>query len=149
MTRVAKLLRRPKSTVSRWMSAMEEAGFRDRDGDSGRCRVSMCLAAVGEMAKHATLLQRTTRPALQRLTAATGETSNLAVLEGKEGINIEAVESPQPVMHMRPVGRRFPLHASAAGKPGCRRKPGQWTNGRPCGRSTGPAWNRWRRSARR
>lgn len=113
---VAGMLRRPKSTVSRWMSAMEEAGFLDRDPDSGRYRVSMRLAAVGEMAKQATSLQRASRPTLQRLTAATGETANLVVMAGREGVNLEAVESPRPVAHMGSVGRRFPPHASAACK---------------------------------
>jgi len=116
VTEVADLLRRPKSTVSRWLSGMEEAGFLDRDEGSGRYRVSMRLAAVGEMAKQATSLQQVARPALQRLMAATGETSNLVVLVGQEGVNIEAVESPRPVMHMGSVGRRFPLNASAACK---------------------------------
>ncbi len=112
----ADLLHRPKSTVSRWLSAMESAGFLDRAVESGRYRVAMRLAAVGEMAKQATPLQRTARHALERLTAATGETSNLVVLVGAEGVNVEAIESPQPIMHMGSVGRRFPLHASAACK---------------------------------
>jgi DNA-binding IclR family transcriptional regulator len=116
VTEGARLLGRPKSTTSRWLAAMEEAGFLERDPDTGRYRVSMHLAAVGEMAKQATSLQRLARPALERITAATGETANLVVLVGREGVNIEAVESPRPVMHMGSVGRRFPLHASAAGK---------------------------------
>lgn len=116
VTEVAELLGRPKSTVSRWLSAMEEAGFLDRDGDTGRYRVSLRVTAVGEMAKQATSLQRVARPALQRLTDTTGETANLVVLVGTEGANIEATESPRPVMHMGMVGRRFPLHASAACK---------------------------------
>lgn len=113
---IAKLLGWPKSTTSRSLSAMQAAGFLDRSAESGGYRVSMQLAAIGEMAKQATSLQRMARPALERLTAATGETSNLVVLVDSEGVNLEAIESPQPVMHMGSVGRRFPLHASAACK---------------------------------
>lgn len=115
VTEVARLLGRPKSTTSRLLSAMEEAGFLDR-GESGLYRVSMVMAAVGEMAKQATSLQRMARPALESLTAATGETSNLVIITDGGGLNVEAVESPRPVMHMGTVGRRFPLHASAACK---------------------------------
>lgn len=111
----ARLLGRPKSTVSRLMGAMEEAGFLDR-AESGRYRVSMQMTAVGEMAKQATSLQRMARPVLESLAAATGETSNLVILTDGAGVNVEAVESPRPVMHMGMVGRRFPLHASAACK---------------------------------
>ncbi|HEV2149339.1 MAG TPA: IclR family transcriptional regulator [Longimicrobiaceae bacterium] len=116
VTEAAELLGRPKSTVSRWLSAMDEAGFLDRDADSGRYRVSLQVTAVGEMAKRSTSLQQVARPALQRLTTATGETANLVVLVGTEGVNIEAAESPRPVMHMGMVGRRFPVNASAACK---------------------------------
>lgn len=111
----AELLDRPKSSVSRCLSAMHAAGFLDRS-DGGRYRISMQVAALGEMAKQSTSLQRSARPVLERLTAATGETSNLTVLADGEAVNVEAVESPRPVMHMGYVGRRFPLHASAAGK---------------------------------
>ena len=40
----AELLHRHKSTVSRWMAAMEAAGFLERDRETGRYRVSMRLA---------------------------------------------------------------------------------------------------------
>lgn len=115
VSEAADLLDRPKSSVSRHLSTMHTAGFLDRSVH-GRYRVSMQIAAIGEMAKQATSIQQSARPILEGLTAATGETSNLSVRVGADAVNVEAVESPQPVMHMGSVGRRFPLHASAAGK---------------------------------
>ena len=112
----AELLHRHKSTVSRWLSAMEAAGFLERDRETGRYRVSMRLAALAEVARRGTSLQRIARPFLQALAAATGETANLAVLDGNEAVNIEVAESPKPIMHVGWVGRRLPLHASASGK---------------------------------
>lgn len=112
----AELLGRPKSTVSRWLSAMKRTDFLERDSSSGLYRVSLRLAAIGELTRQATSLQQTAYPALQRITAATGETSNLVLLDGNEGRNVEAVTSPRSVMHLGAVGKRFPLHASAAGK---------------------------------
>jgi DNA-binding IclR family transcriptional regulator len=112
----SELLGRPKSTVSRWLNAMAEAGFLDRDEESRRYRVGIHLAALGELARKSTSLQRLARPALEWLTGATGETSDLVVLTGSEAINVEVVESPRPVKHVGWVGRRLPLHATAAGK---------------------------------
>lgn len=112
----ADLLKRPKSTVSRWLSAMEDAGFLDRDGASGRYRIGMRLAAVGELAKQSTSVQREALPRLQELTRATGETSNLVVLSGTAAVNVEMVESPRPIKHVGWLGRVLPLHATAAGK---------------------------------
>ncbi len=113
---VAQLLNKPKSTTSRWLSDMEAAGFLERDVASGRYRISMRLAALGELARQSTSVQRIARPALEALTAATGETSNLVVLSGREAVNVEMVESPHPLKHVGWVGRRMPLHATAAGK---------------------------------
>ncbi len=113
---VARLLGRPKSTISRWLSAMEGAGYLTRDEATARYRISMRLAALGEQARQATTLQREARPLLERLAAATGETSNLAVLDGSEAVNVEAAVSPRPIMHVGWIGRRLPLHMSAAGK---------------------------------
>jgi DNA-binding IclR family transcriptional regulator len=113
---VARLLGRPKSTISRWLSAMEDAGYLVRDASTARYRISMRLAALGELARQVTTLQREARPVLEWLASATGETSNLAVLDGAEAVNVEAAVSPRPIMHVGWIGRRLPLHVSAAGK---------------------------------
>ncbi len=113
---VAELLGKPKSTISRWLSDMEDAGFLDRDPDNGRYRLSLRLAALGELARHSTSLQRTARPHLEWLTEETGETSNLTVLIRMEAINVDVIDSPRPIMHVGWVGRRLPCHATASGK---------------------------------
>jgi DNA-binding IclR family transcriptional regulator len=113
---VAARLGRPKSTVSRWLSAMGRAGFLERDAESGRYRLSLLLAALGEVARQTTTLQRSARPALGWLAERTGETANLTVLVGTEAVNVEVADSPRPVMHVGWIGRRLPVHATASGK---------------------------------
>ncbi|MDQ2890758.1 MAG: IclR family transcriptional regulator [Gemmatimonadota bacterium] len=112
----ARRLGEGKGTVSRWLSAMEESGFVDRDPVSHRYRLSTRLAVLGEFARDSSSLHRLALPELQWLAAATGETSNLAVLVGSEVMNVSAVESPRPIMHTGWVGRRLPCHATASGK---------------------------------
>lgn len=112
----AELLGRPKSTMSRWLSAMEAAGFLERDVASQRYHLSIRLATLGQLARAATPLQRLARPILRELTDRTGETSDLVILTGADAINVEAVESPRPIKHVGWVGRHIPLHATAAGK---------------------------------
>src|ERR1700738_746827 len=96
---VAGELGRPKSTVSRWLAAMERANFLERDAESGRYRVSLRLAALGEVARQTTSWQRSARPYLAALAKKTGETANLTLLVGMEAVNVEAADSPRPVMH--------------------------------------------------
>jgi DNA-binding IclR family transcriptional regulator len=112
----AELLDRPKSTVSRWLNALEAAGFLERHGAVGPYGLSMRLAALGELAQQATPLQRVARPALEQLVARTGETANLVVLAGGAAVNVLVAESPRPIKHVGWLGRVLPLHATAAGK---------------------------------
>ncbi len=112
----AELLQRPKSTASRWLKGMEEAGFLDRDVESGRYRLSLSLAALGELARQATSLQRVARPILEEMVERVGETTNLVILDGTAAVNVEVVRSSRPIQHVGILGRRLPLHATAAGK---------------------------------
>ncbi len=116
VTEAASLLGRPKSTVSRWLSAMEDAGFVDREPGSGRYRLGMRLAALGQLARQSTSLQQHAHPHLAALARATGETANLVLLSGGVGVNVALFESPRPIKHVGWLGRQLPLHATAAGK---------------------------------
>lgn len=116
VTEVAQLLGRPKSTTSRQLAAMAAAGFLDRDPETGRFRLSMALAALGEIARRSTSLQHAGRAVLEELTRMTGETTNLVVRDGEAAVNVEGVQSPRPIQHLGVLGRRLPLHATAAGK---------------------------------
>ncbi|TVP47658.1 MAG: IclR family transcriptional regulator [Gemmatimonadales bacterium] len=116
VTEAAALLDRPKSSVSRLLRTMEAEGFLARDPDTGRFRLSLGLAALGEVARASTSMQRLARPVLEELVESTGETSNLVVLDGTEAVNVEVVRSSRAVHHVGVLGRRLPLHATAAGK---------------------------------
>lgn len=113
---VSQMLARPRSTTSRWLAAMAEAGFLEREDERGRYRISMALAALGELARRSTSLQQVARGVLEELTLRTGETSNLVVRDGDAAVNVEGVASSRPIRHVGILGRRLPLHATAAGK---------------------------------
>ena len=113
---VAEALGWPKSSTSRILAGMAASGFLDRDDGSGPYRVGARLAAVAVFAQQSASLQRLARPALERLRDETGETASLAVLAGKEMVDLEVVESLRRVRHSDWVGRHGPLHATAAGK---------------------------------
>jgi DNA-binding IclR family transcriptional regulator len=55
-------------------------------------------------------------PYLQELHVSTQETISLYVLDGKDRVCIERLESPQNVRIVARLGRRLPLYAGSAGK---------------------------------
>lgn len=106
----------PRSSVARLLVAMHGSGFLDRDDVTGRYRVGLRLAALGAVAVDATSLQRIARPELEELAQRSEETANISVLSGGEVVNVGLVLSPRPIKHMGWIGRRMPIHATAAGK---------------------------------
>jgi IclR family acetate operon transcriptional repressor len=61
-------------------------------------------------------LQQIAKPHLYELTAATGETSNLVILQGNESVYLDQVASPRLVRMFTELGRRTPLYCTAVGK---------------------------------
>lgn len=116
LAQAAKILGRPKSTVSGWMSAMHDVGLLDRGESGGPYRLGIRLAHFGELARRATSAQRVATPLLEQFTRRTRETTSLNVLFGTDVVNAVVVESQQPIHSAGGLGIPMPIHATAAGK---------------------------------
>jgi DNA-binding IclR family transcriptional regulator len=114
---LARRLKLHKSTVSRLLSTLEAGGFVQQDPRNGRYRLGLQLATLAGLALTQYELRDIARGLLKELADLTGETTTLSVLDGTEAVNIDQVLSPQPVKHLGWIGRRLPLHCTAAGKP--------------------------------
>lgn len=113
---IAEILGRPRSTIYRLLARVADEGFLDHDEDTGRYRVGMRLAVLGDLAQRSTTLQRVILPVLQRLSRDLRATATIMVRAGSEGLTIEVVESLQPIMLPVLLGGHLPLHATAGGK---------------------------------
>jgi IclR family transcriptional regulator, acetate operon repressor len=117
VSELARRLKLHKSTVSRLLSTLEAGGFVQQDPRNGRYRLGLQLATLAGLALTQYELRDVARPMLQDLAAQSGETTTLSVLDGMEAVNIDQVLAPHPVKHLGWIGRRLPLHCTAAGKP--------------------------------
>jgi IclR family acetate operon transcriptional repressor len=61
-------------------------------------------------------LPQVAQPYLALLAETTQETVNVVVLDGGECMNISGAASPRPIQYIGRIGRRTPLHCTAAGK---------------------------------
>jgi DNA-binding IclR family transcriptional regulator len=117
VTELARRLNLHKSTISRLMATLEAGGFVQQDPRTGRYRLGLQLATLAGRALNQYDLRDVARGALHALARATGETCNLSVRDGDDAVNIDQALSSNPVKHLGWIGRRLPLHCSAAGKP--------------------------------
>jgi DNA-binding IclR family transcriptional regulator len=116
VTELAHRLGLHKSTVSRILATLQAGGLVSRNPESGRYRLGLGLIGLAGVALGRLDVRGVAQPYLNDLVASTQETVNITVIEGHECVNIERARSPQPIRYEGWIGRRTPLHCTAAGK---------------------------------
>jgi DNA-binding IclR family transcriptional regulator len=105
-----------KSTISRLLATLEQEGFVEKNPDTGKYHLGLGLVTLAGIVLDHINLRQVAQPHLNTLVEQTQETVNLVVLSGTECMNIEGADSPRPVQYVGRIGRRTPLHCTAAGK---------------------------------
>lgn len=85
-------------------------------GPSRRYRLGMTLARLGDLVVSRIGLRDVAMPVLEQLTAETGLTSRLAVLDGPYAVVIGRVDAPTSIRFAAHLGKRELLHCTAVGK---------------------------------
>lgn len=104
-----------KSTAHRFLRHLEAESYLFRDS-AGTYMPGARLARLGTGVSFHTILCRICRPALESLRAATGETVNLAVLDGTDIVYLDVLESQQMFRLVSPIGMRRPAHCTSLGR---------------------------------
>lgn len=105
-----------KSTVHRLLAVLEHHRYVERDALSGRYRLGLKLAELGNIAVSRFDLQRVARPFVERLMQQTGETAHLGIMQQNEVVSLVNVETQRSVRTPSTVGRRSPMHCTSQGK---------------------------------
>ncbi len=106
------------STVHRLLGTLIVNGYIEQEPETSRYKLGLKLFVMGKTALYAKDLQSIARPFLEELVKSCNETANLAVLDGRDVVYIDQVESSNIVivrMFAR-VGSRGPAHATGSGK---------------------------------
>jgi DNA-binding IclR family transcriptional regulator len=115
-TELARRLEVHRSTAFRLLGTLEGHGLVEQNPASEKFRLGYGLVRLAGAVVADFDLTRAARPVLNELARQTGETVNLAVLQGDQVVNIEQVASPHLVANVNWVGRQTPLHATSNGK---------------------------------
>lgn len=112
---VARDLRLPKSNAHRLLNVLVDHGFVRQRPDT-RYEPTFKLWELGAQVVARTSLTRDAPPVLERLARTTGESAQLAVLDGAESIYVDKRDGPHPVSGFTRIGTRAPAHCCATGK---------------------------------
>ncbi len=110
---IAELTGLPQGTVHRLLQTLQQRGYVRRD-PTRKYSLGTGAIRLADAAQRA--LARSARPHLAELVALSGETANLAVLEGDDVVYVAQVSSPHTLRMFAEVGRHVPPHSTAVGK---------------------------------
>ena len=105
------------TTALRYLRALEARGYVDRD-DSGDFSAGPTILRIAASLRGGTVLDRLAtiaQPHLDELARHTGESTYLAVSDGRTGTYIATTESPRAIRHVGWVGQDVDLDGSALG----------------------------------
>ena len=114
VTEIAEIVDLHKSTVSRMLAGLSEAGYVQRDESTGRYRLGLGVIGLAGPLLAELDIRRAAAPHLEAMTEATGETSALAVWNRTEAIVVEQFASPHQVKHSASIGTRYTRLASSS-----------------------------------
>lgn len=104
------------SAAGRLMQAMRGLGLLSQDPDTALYSIGARVLTWAGLYSAALDVRNLALPAMHELHRSTRETVSLYILDGRERLCIERLESPQNVRVVARVGRRLPLYAGSAGK---------------------------------
>jgi DNA-binding IclR family transcriptional regulator len=116
VTELARRLDVHKSTASRLLATLQRHGLVEQDAASDKYRLGFGLARLARAANGGPDLAQAAGPALRELADRTGETVNLAVLQGHRVVNVDEVTASRQVVSVSWVGKDTPLHCTSNGK---------------------------------
>ncbi|MGP5607138.1 MULTISPECIES: IclR family transcriptional regulator [Micrococcaceae] len=114
VTEIAHRVDLHKSTVSRILNGLVEAGYIQRDEDTGRFRLGLGVIMLSGPLLADLDVRRAALPFLEDITAATKETAAISVWNGAEAIVVEQVASPHQVKHSAAIGTHYPRYESSS-----------------------------------
>ena len=113
---VARATSLPKPTALRLLQTLEAAGLLQREpGPKSYAAGPRLLRLAWSTLAHARF-RAERRAILQRLVESVGETCNVAMLDGRELVYLDRVETSSPLRLNLAPGSRLPLHCTSGGK---------------------------------
>lgn len=111
---LAKQLGLRKSTVQRIVAALDQEKFVTAATTQAGVRLGPALIRIARSAKFG--LAELAHSSLEELAQRTGETVNLAIMDGSKAVFVDHIEGSHRLRAVSAIGMSFPLHCSANGK---------------------------------
>ena len=116
VSELARRLDLSKSTTHRLLSTLTDERLLEQDADTGAYRLGLAIYELGATVSVHMALHDAADPVIDSLRAATRETVQVAVLDGREVVFVERRVSPQALRLLGPIAHRADAHCTSSGK---------------------------------
>ncbi len=116
LSELSKALDAPKNAIFRITQTLLARGYLARDADTLAFRLTSRWLKLAPSSAGAVSLPEVSRGAMESLREQTGQTVQLGVLSGREGVIIDQVEGVEALRIVVNLGLRFALYNNAPGK---------------------------------
>lgn len=106
----------PKSTVHGLLSSLRQGGLVHQSDQDGRYSLGVRLFELGSLVRESWNILSQVQPYMQNISIQTGESVDLAILDGNELLIIGHEDATNNLRVVTTVGARMPLHCTALGK---------------------------------
>ena len=105
-----------KSSVHRILSTLTDEGLLEQDSTSGRYRLGLALFDLAAAVPSQRSLHEAVLLPMTDLRNSTGETVQVGVLDGRQVVYVERLDSPNTLRLFTELGRRNDAHCTGSGK---------------------------------
>jgi DNA-binding IclR family transcriptional regulator len=114
---IADMLKIPRSSVHDLLTTLESRRLIERSlSDSSAFQLGLTALHLGHAYSRSVSLSRVGREAAEFVTRESGETTQVAVLEGREVVYVTKVDGTESVRLVSAIGQRLPAHCTGVGK---------------------------------
>ena len=104
------------SSTHRILSTLCDEGVLDQDAESGKYRLGLSVFDMAAAMPTQRSLHEAVLVSMTELRARTGETVQVGVLDGREVVYVERLDSPNTLRVFTELGRRGGAHRTSSGK---------------------------------
>lgn len=117
LTELAEISELHPSTTHRLLGSLVSRGYATKNPDTGRYRLTLRIFEVGSRVANSSNLLTVSRPILERLQHATGETVHLVVRDGCDVVYLYKESDGNVDVRMgSTIGNRSPMYCTGVGK---------------------------------
>ena len=113
---LAKHLELSTSSVHRLLSTLADEAVLDQDAETGRYRLGLSVFDMAAAMPKQRTLHEAVLVSMTELRSRTGETVQVGVLDGREVVYVERLDSPNTLRVFTQLGRRVSAHRTSSGK---------------------------------